>query len=983
MRRITGLSWACSLLAGTLSASVASAKITFSHDPNNDIAAGIAANGGPQAIALVDLNRDHRADIVAVDTEVGEVDVFLNLNDNTGSIDQTGDSFMTDAGPVAVATGDFNRDGRLDIVTANSGAGTISVLLADATVAAPDVSYIDDSSTRDIPVDPHPIGVVAVDLDNDNILDLAVLSPGSVYLLKGDGKGNFTPFSKPSISTGGTGAFAIASGQFDTADTFPDLVVSDAGSGDLFVLHGNGDGTFKPAESISMGVLLAGGGGIAVADFNNDSFEDIADVSGSDVDVQLSLLLGDGSGGFQSPVMTDQPEVNSTVVTGVDLDADGHVDLVAANPGDGIGLQLFCNQPSTVCFDSDPRAPGKVGGFQLQLSIGTLGGAAAAVQAAVPCGSPARLGCGDINGDSLPDLIALDLDGSNIRVLLNTSLSTPGPTTPPTSATTVVTPTPTPTGPTATPTVTSTPSATFTLVPTATPTAVPAPWGVCNTSEDAQQPVWSQLVAVVTGDFDDNGAPDIAVADEQGNKIVILLSHLDLTPTPTPGASVECEVLALGRAPDVPVMAPVALAAVDLNADGNLDLAVAGAEGLSTFFGNGKGAFVKNQSYALPAGATPKSLAVGDFNHDGRLDVIVTDASNNSVNMFLGLGGGAFRDACPLNVALKTGFVVAQDLSAGGRPDDFAVTGDQAPNISVFLRAGSTPTGTPQPTATPVPSATPACLTIADFAPLSPLDTQSPPRAFIAELFDRSDTVADFAAALPDGRLLIIVGRPASGGKVNYDSPRAVVVPSPSGGSKPLPSALGAGLINHDRIIDLVVADQNNDDVVALLGAGDGTFPIAAIPAPVRHNTPGATPAPAHPLALTLDDMDLDGQPDVVTANADGSVSVLISSHPPPTPTSPPTASPTITLTGTPTGTPTSTQIPTTTLSPTVTATGTRTRPPTATPTAQPTATLKVGAISLNGSCALEPNARSRSWLTMVAWLAAAAAIRALRRVWR
>jgi hypothetical protein len=919
MRSIARLSPALSLVAMILSVSNAEARITFSRQ---DIPVTYQPGAGPQAIAVADLNEDRRADVIAVDSDLDEVDVFLN--DGSGTIDDIGDSFFTGTGPVAVATGDFNRDARIDLVTVNMGAGTVSVLLSDPEAEFPDeVGFIDDA--EDIPVGSAPIGVAVVRLDSDQIDDLAVLrADASVYLLRGKGDGTFTPFDPASVSTGGAGPFVFASGLFNN-DSFVDLVISNTDSGDVTVLLGNGNGTFGQASSAA---VIDHPLGLVVADLNNDNKQDLTVVSGTDVDVNVNLVYGNGDGTFQTPRQTSQPEVDSTVVAAADLDSDGRIDLAVANPGTGIGLNLFCNQPGVLCVDPIPPGVSPVNGFQLQLLTGGLGGAAAAVQAAVPCGSPVVRGCGDINGDGLPDLVDLDADGNTIRVLLNTSSAEPSPTTPPATVgsatpTQPVTPGVTPVAPSATPT----PSAT--AVFTAAPTAIPVPYTECRTE------VGGAPLAVAVADFD-GGSADIAVADGQGNQILLLSSHVDR------GVSGgACAVLGLSAPTKVAdVVSPSGLLADDFNQDGNADLAVVGGTGVTVLFGNGNGSFPDR--VPLQTAQPPRSIAAADFNRDGIPDLIVADGTN--VAVFLGSGAQSFGPACTVREGTSASLVVTvdasgTDLNADGWAD-FAFASDQTDFISVFLRKtpGPSPTGTTTPAATP----TPGCVTESDFLGLSALPLPANPTAFILGQFEPpGNNLPDLALALSNSEVFDYLGRQGPVTGVRYDMGPSI--PPVQGSPTPALSALGTGDVNRDRRADLVVADRTNNDIVVFLAQSDGTF-TAIAPIPVGNQ----------PVALAVSDIDGDMKADVVTANAgDGSVSVLLSSRPAPTPIPP---SPTQTATSPPTATATGTATPTNTPTSTAVPTGTRTLAPTSTPTTVPTDTPR-GVIQLNGSCRLDPTA--------------------------
>jgi hypothetical protein len=168
------------------------------------------------------------------------------------------------------------------------------------------------------------------------------------------------------------------------------------------------------------------------------------------------------------------------------------------------------------------------------------------------------------------------------------------------------------------------------------------------------------------------------------------------------------------------------------------------------------------------------------------------------------------------------------------------------------------------------------------------------------------------------------------------------------------PSALGSGDVNRDSRADLIVADATNNDVVIYLANSDGSFNKSLIPFLIHGQ---------NPVALAVADIDGDGTPDIVTANqGDGSVSILVSSRPPPTPTPLPTDTPTVTGTPTQSGTPTGTPTPTPSTTATPTVTGTRTPTLTPFPSPVPTETLKPGALGLQGSCAVDPTPGYHDW---------------------
>src|SRR5262245_23202523 len=124
--------------------------------------------------------------------------------------------------------------------------------------------------------------------------------------------------------------------------------------------------------------------------------------------------------------------------------------------------------------------------------------------------------------------------------------------------------------------------------------------------------VGSSPVAVVVGDFNGDGIPDLAVANRDSNNVSVLLGKEDGTFQ----AALPC---AVGSR-------PYALSTADFNRDGIPDLAVVdagaavGVQGsVGIMLGKGDGTFQPAVAYA--AGLTPSAVAVGDFNGDGIPDL--------------------------------------------------------------------------------------------------------------------------------------------------------------------------------------------------------------------------------------------------------------------------------------------------------------------------------------------------------------------------
>jgi hypothetical protein len=143
-----------------------------------------AVEGGPQAVAVADLDGDKIPDLVTVNTGSDDVFVLLGRGDGTFKAAQP---FPVGAGPRSVAVADLNHDGRLDLVTANAGSDDVSVLLGrgDGTFAA--------AQRFDVGVRAAPFSVAVADLDGNGTLDLVTANAfsSSVSVLLGRGDGTF------------------------------------------------------------------------------------------------------------------------------------------------------------------------------------------------------------------------------------------------------------------------------------------------------------------------------------------------------------------------------------------------------------------------------------------------------------------------------------------------------------------------------------------------------------------------------------------------------------------------------------------------------------------------------------------------------------------------------------------------------------------------------------------------------------------------
>jgi len=317
-------------------------------------------SGGYEAesVAVADVNGDGKPDLLVANAiclplgvcGTGSVGVLLGNGDGTFQPVVTYDSGGFSAESVAVA--DVNRDGKPDLVVANTcvnyGAfncmtGTVSVLLGNGDGTFQAAASYDSGGTG-------ASSVAVADVNGDGKPDLLVANDcgnygnygctaGSVAVLLNTGDGSF--YAAPNYSTGGYEPNSVAGGDLN-GDGNPDLVVAnqsvnrDSSDGIVGVLLGNGNGTFQPAVTYNSGGYIVAS--VAVADVNRDGNLDLlvanqcTESSCESGSGDVGVLLGNGDGTFQPAVNYGlEGSPNSVVVA--DVNGDGKPDLVVASYG--------------------------------------------------------------------------------------------------------------------------------------------------------------------------------------------------------------------------------------------------------------------------------------------------------------------------------------------------------------------------------------------------------------------------------------------------------------------------------------------------------------------------------------------------------------------------------------------------------------------------------------------------------------------------
>jgi len=181
--------------------------------------------------------------------------------------------------------------------------------------------------------------------------------------------------------------------------------------------------------------------------------------------------------------------------------------------------------------------------------------------------------------------------------------------------------------------------------------------------------------SVVPGDLNGDGTLDLALAVSGtggGSTTSVLLGNGD-------GTFQSATTFQVGTE-------PFDVTTADLNADGQLDLAVTNgvSNTVSILLGNGDGTFQTHVDYAT--GAAPYAVTPGDFNGDGKLDLAVSNQQSNTVSILLGNGDGTFQAGVQYAVGANPFYLAAGDFNGDGRLD-LAATNANSNTVSILLQA--------------------------------------------------------------------------------------------------------------------------------------------------------------------------------------------------------------------------------------------------------------------------------------------------------
>ena len=733
----------------------------------------------PIALAIGDANHDGRLDIFVVNYASDNVGVFLGYGNGSFS-PQTFYETEYYSQPIAITAADFNNDGRLDFAVAKLRANNVGVLFGWGNGTFQSERIFSTGTYT------HPMSLAAADFNKDGNIDIAVGNTLTleehILILLGDGTGNFSNHGKYITQTNSPICSLLVT-DFGN-DGLLDIAMVSKSTKEIGIFFGYGDGTFSSQTNYSTGTN-SNPMSIAAADFNNDSLTDLAVANHGKSFVSVFQAFIDTNFVDRSTYFTGAAAFPAGIVLG-DFTNDGQLDIVIGNYG---------------THDITTLINGGNGKFSMKTAF-----------SGDSTFYPTFIVAADFNNDKQLDVAVVNAVVNTLTLLYGQENGT---------------------------------FAQSTIVPTE---------------------FQSNPQSLVVGDFNRDNKTDIVVTNS-GTGSVGLFLRIDN------GALKRFETLSSGSGSK-----PHGLSVADFDNDGWSDIAISnnGNANIGLFFGLGDGTFTKQKAIPLGEGFFPLWTAFGDFNNDKKIDIVVVgNIPPTPVIVLLSNGDRSFRIQKTDGVG-EAETVVVGDFNRDGFLD-VALSHLFAYQITILLGNGDGTFGNHKFYYT---GGGPSGIIANDFNDDGQLDlvivhTED---SNIAIMFGYSDgtfssqtnyptaeygtpysiTSGDFNS---DGWLDVAIG-------MKQQKCVGILLGQGNGTFSPftpywtnsvsLHQTIIAGDINHDGRLDIIITETNNNRLGVILGHVNGTF---------FNEITYSTGDYSYPFALALGDFNKDARLDVVVAN--------------------------------------------------------------------------------------------------------------------